>query len=74
MACRRQRLWLGPQPRLVNTQAIAPHVPVIDKSKRKDGTFSRADFIYDEARDIYTCPAGQTLTTTGRLVIASVAH
>lgn len=53
---------------LVNTQGIAPHVPVIDKSKREDGTFSRADFIYDEARDIYTCPAGKTLTTTGTLV------
>jgi Transposase DDE domain len=37
-------------------------------SKREDGTFSRADFIYDEARDIYTCPAGKTLTTTGTLV------
>jgi hypothetical protein len=53
---------------LVNTQGIAPHVPVIDKSKREDGTFSRADFIYDEACDIYTCPAGKTLTTTGTLV------
>jgi transposase len=53
---------------LVNTQGIAPHVPVIDKSTREDGTFSRADFIYDEVRDIYTCPAGQTLTTTGTLV------
>jgi transposase len=35
---------------LVSTQGIAPHVPVIDKSKREDGTFSREDFIYDEAR------------------------
>jgi len=23
------------------------------------GSFSRADFIYDEMRDIYTCPAGK---------------
>ena len=53
---------------LVNEQGIAPHVPVIDKSKREDGTFSREDFIYDEMRDVYTCPAGKTLTTTGRLV------
>ena len=50
---------------LVNQQGIAPHVPVIDKSQREDGTFSRQDFIYDEALDIYTCPAGKTLTTTG---------
>jgi hypothetical protein len=26
---------------LVNDKAIAPHIPVIDKSTRKDGTFSR---------------------------------
>ena len=50
---------------LVNEQGIAPHVPVIDKSKRDDGTFSREDFIYDEERDIYICPAGRMLTTTG---------
>jgi transposase len=52
---------------LVNNQGIAPHVPVIDKSKREDGTFSREDFVYDEARDIYTCPAGKTMTTTGHI-------
>ena len=52
---------------LVNMQGIAPHVPVIDKSERKDGTFSREDFLYDEARDCYVCPAGETLTTTGRI-------
>ena len=53
---------------LVNEKGIAPHIPVIDKSKREDGTFSREDFIFDKARDIYTCPAGKVLTTTGRIV------
>ena len=52
---------------LVNEKAIAPHVPVIDKSKREDGTFSREDFIYDKERDTYTCPAGRTMTTTGTI-------
>jgi hypothetical protein len=28
----------------VNEKGIAPHVPIIDKSKRDDGTFSREDF------------------------------
>jgi hypothetical protein len=41
--------------------------PVIDKSQREDGTFLREHFIYDEVRDIYTCPAGKTLTTTGHI-------
>jgi transposase len=53
---------------LVNQQGIAPHVPVIDKSKREDGTFNREDFTFDKERNVYTCPAGKILTTTGRLV------
>lgn len=46
---------------------IAPHVTVRDLSKRKDGTFSRADFSYDKAKNIYTCPTGKTLKTTGSI-------
>ena len=44
---------------------IAPHIPVWDKSERTDGTFSRQDFAFDRQRNVYTCPAGKTLTTTG---------
>jgi len=53
---------------LVKDKKIAPHIPVIDKSKREDGTFSRDDFMFDKERNVYTCPAGKTLTTTGKLV------
>ena len=53
---------------LVNDKNIAPHIPVIDKSKREDGTFGRDDFRFDKKRNLYICPAGKTLTTTGRLV------
>jgi transposase len=53
---------------LVNEQGIAPHIPVIDKSKRDDGTFNREDFTFDKKRNVYICPAGKILTTTGRLV------
>jgi transposase len=53
---------------LVNDKKIAPHIPVIDKSKREDGTFSRDDFTFDKERNVYICPAGKPLTTTGRLV------
>ena len=48
-------------------RGINPHIPVWDKSQRNDGTFSRAEFIYDKARDLYSCPGGKTLKTTGRL-------
>ena len=53
---------------LVKDMDIAPHIPVIDKSKRQDGTLSREDFTFDKERNVYTCPAGKTLTTTGKLV------
>jgi Transposase DDE domain len=53
---------------LVEEKRITPHIPVIDKSKREDGTFSREDFHYDEATDTYVCPSGKTLTTRGTLV------
>jgi transposase len=53
---------------LVNDKKIAPHVPVIDKSNRDDGTFNREDFTFDKERNVYICPAGKILTTTGRLV------
>jgi hypothetical protein len=44
---------------------ITPHIPVWDKSSRDDGTFSRSDFRFDRERNVYVCPAGQLLTTTG---------
>jgi transposase len=46
---------------------IAPHVPVWDKSARPDGTFSRADFVFDHDRNIYICPGGAELTSTGNV-------
>jgi len=44
---------------------ITPHIPVWDKSAREDGTFSRPDFTFDKERNVYVCPAGKLLTTTG---------
>lgn len=46
---------------------IDPHIPVWDKGARQDGSLSRTDFTYDRDRDIYHCPEGKTLTTTGRV-------
>jgi hypothetical protein len=53
---------------LMHERTIEPHVPVFDKSTRTDGTFSRADFAYDHAGDIYMYPSGKRLITTGTLV------
>ena len=46
---------------------ITPHIPVWDKGRREDGTFSRSDFAFDKKRNVYVCPTGKLLTTTGRI-------
>src|SRR5207253_9391260 len=46
---------------LVNDRGIEPHIPVFDKSKRTDDTFSCEDFAYDHASDTYRCPGGKIL-------------
>src|SRR5262249_34259559 len=48
-------------------KGIAPHIPVWDKSAREDGTFSRTDFTFDKERNVYICPEGKLLTSTGRV-------
>src|SRR6516162_281377 len=53
---------------LVYEHGIEPHVTVFDKSGRQDGTYSRDDFTYDHASDVYVCPGGKLLTTTGSLI------
>ncbi|MCP1747325.1 transposase [Bradyrhizobium japonicum] len=53
---------------LVYEHGIEPHVTVFDKSARTDGIFSRDDFTYDHAGDVYRCPSGKVLTTTRTLV------
>ena len=48
-------------------KGITPHIPVRDFSQRDDGTFSRSDFKFDKDRNIYVCPAGKLLKTTGHI-------
>ena len=40
---------------------ILPFIPVFDKSERKDGTWSRSDFTWDEDNDCFICPEGKEL-------------
>jgi len=56
---------------LVQERGIAPHIPVIDKSGRKDGTFERADFTYDDENDAYICPSGKELKQSSRAYTSS---
>ena len=49
-------------------RGIIPHIPVKDQSEvASTGGFVRADFDYDPERDVYICPNGKTLKTTGRV-------
>jgi transposase len=46
---------------------ITPQIPVWERYERTDGMFSRRDFTYDAERDIYLCPSGRALRTTGTI-------
>src|SRR5262245_8883290 len=49
-------------------KGITPHIPVWDMSKREEGILSRADFTFDRQRDVYICPQGKFLRTTGTVL------
>lgn len=51
---------------LVEDMSIEPHIPVFDKSARNDGSFERADFVYDHQDDSYICPGGNRLRRSNR--------
>jgi transposase len=52
----------------VISTGITPHIPVWDMSKREEGILSRADFSFDRQRDLYICPQGKFLRTTGTVL------
>lgn len=52
---------------LVNKKGIEPHVPILEQSNRTDGTFSRSDFTFDKQNDVYICPTGKRLSSSGRV-------
>lgn len=46
---------------MVDEKAIEPHIPVWDRTERKDGTFSRRDFRWDQEANEYRCPTDKAL-------------
>jgi hypothetical protein len=46
---------------MVDEKAIEPHIPVWDRTERKDGTFSRSDFRWDQEANEYRCPTDKAL-------------
>ena len=51
---------------MVEDKGIAPHVPVWDKSERKDGTLSSSEFLWDQQANEYRCPQGHALRSDRR--------
>jgi hypothetical protein len=49
----------------LSAPGITPHIPVWDRSTREEGILSRADFTFDPERNLYICPQGKFLRTTG---------
>lgn len=46
---------------MLEEKDIEPHVPVWDKTERKDDSFSISDFHWDKDAEEYRCPAGKAL-------------
>jgi hypothetical protein len=46
---------------LVDERGIEPHVKLIEKTERTDGTLSRSDFTFDPDSSLYVCPGGKEL-------------
>ena len=53
-------------------QSITPYVPVIDRSRQRDGFFTRDAFRYDRDADAYRCPADKPLTYRGTVRASQV--
>ena len=51
---------------MVEEKDIEPHVPVWDKTERKNDSFSSNDFHWNEETEEYRCPAGNALRSEWR--------
>jgi transposase len=51
---------------MVDEKGIEPHMPVWDKTARKDDSFSSNDFQWNEEADEYRCPEGHALRRNWR--------
>ncbi|MDV7214051.1 IS1182 family transposase [Azotobacter beijerinckii] len=59
---------------MVEEKGIEPHVPVWDKTERKNGTFSSNDFHWNEEDGEYRCPAGRPLRSEWRAFKRQRSH
>ena len=44
---------------------IEPHVPLLDREQQTNGFFTRADFTFDADNNVFVCPGGKQLHSSG---------
>lgn len=59
---------------MIEEKQIAPHVPVWDKTARKDDTLSSSEFVWSAQVNEYRCPAGKALRSEWRPFKNSRTH
>lgn len=59
---------------MVEDKGIEPHVPVWDKTQRKDDSFSSSDFQWSEEANEYRCPQGHVLRSGWRAFKSPRSH
>jgi hypothetical protein len=59
---------------MIEHKQIAPHVPVWDKTARKDDTLSSSEFVWNAQANEYRCPAGKALRSEWRPFKNSRTH
>ena len=59
---------------LVEDKGIEPHVPVWDKTQRKDDSISISDFQWSDQDDEYRCPQGHALRRERRAFKTARSH
>ncbi len=46
-------------------RGVEPHIPILDHAHQTGGFFTRADFEFDAAANVFICPAGKRLANNG---------
>ncbi len=59
---------------MVNDKAIEPHVPLWDRTQRKDSTLSSSEFHWSEKDNEYRCPQGNPLRSEWRAFEQKRSH
>src|SRR6202007_2204414 len=44
---------------------IEPHIPLLDREHQTNGFFTRANFTFDAQANVFVCPGGKQLKSTG---------